>query len=265
MTGANAVRVIVTRPAHEAPRWVAQLRQRGFDAVALPLITILPAPDPAQLQAARLSLDACRAVMFVSGNAVRQFFGHGADRLKWPAGLVAWATGPGTRQALIDEGVAPGLISAPAADSAQFDSETLWMQVSPQVRQGDVVMIVRGADAAGTGRDWLSSHLAAAGAQVRTVVAYARAAPERIDGLDVNTVLDATGDATEDATRVWLFSSSQAIANLQTLLPDRDWSSARAIATHPRIAKAARDAGFGVVCESRPDIDALSAALESSR
>ncbi len=254
------MRVIVTRPEHEAPRWVAQLRQRGFDAVALPLITIFPVPDSTQLQAARDSLASCRAVMFVSGNAVRHFFGEGDCRLTWPAGLQAWATGPGTRQALIDEGVAASLVCAPDADSAQFDSETLWTQVSTQVRGGDEVMIVRGADTGGTGRDWLSSQLAAAGAQVRTVVAYTRAAPSWTKEVTVSAV-----SSESDAAPVWLFSSSQAIANLQLLLPDHDWSGASAIATHPRIAKATRDAGFGVVCESRPDIDAVSAALESLR
>ena len=41
------------------------------------------------------------------------------------------------------------------------------------------------------------------------------------------------------------------------------WDRARAIATHPRIAHAARRAGFGVVCESRPSVEAVVAALES--
>ncbi|MES2633396.1 MAG: uroporphyrinogen-III synthase [Pseudomonadota bacterium] len=257
MTGASAVRVIVTRPEHEAPRWVAQLRQRGFDAVSLPLIDILPAPDPQQLQAARASLATCRAVMFVSGNAVRHFFGEPGHKLAWPQGLQAWATGPGTRQALIDEGVAQALIASPDADSAQFDSETLWTLVSSRVREGDEIMIVRGADAAGTGRDWLSGQLAAAGAQVRTVVAYARGAP--------SALAEIAACAGQTQPQAWLFSSSQAIANLQALVPGHDWSAARAVATHPRIAQAARSAGFGVVCESRPDMDAVSAAIESLR
>ncbi len=62
---------------------------------------------------------------------------------------------------------------------------------------------------------------------------------------------------------VWLFSSSEAIANLGRLLPQQDWSGARAIATHERIAQAARNAGFGVVCPSRPAEADVVAALES--
>lgn len=62
---------------------------------------------------------------------------------------------------------------------------------------------------------------------------------------------------------VWLFSSAQALANLQRLLPGQDWSGARAVATHPRIAAAVRNAGFGVVCESRPVLAEMVASIES--
>jgi len=57
---------------------------------------------------------------------------------------------------------------------------------------------------------------------------------------------------------VWLFSSSQAVLHLQQCLPGlptRYWQAARAVATHPRIADAARAAGFGVVRLSRPTLD----------
>ena len=38
------MRIIVTRPEREALAWAEQLQARGFDAVALPLIAIGPAP-----------------------------------------------------------------------------------------------------------------------------------------------------------------------------------------------------------------------------
>ncbi|MFS2055745.1 uroporphyrinogen-III synthase, partial [Variovorax sp. CT11-76] len=46
-------------------------------------------------------------------------------------------------------------------------------------------------------------------------------------------------------------------------LPATDWRAARAIATHPRIAQAARGAGFGTVRESAPLLEALVASIES--
>ena len=46
------MRVIVTRPAGEAGRWLDELRARGFDAVALPLMAIAPVLDASVLRGA---------------------------------------------------------------------------------------------------------------------------------------------------------------------------------------------------------------------
>ncbi|HXC38669.1 MAG TPA: uroporphyrinogen-III synthase [Burkholderiales bacterium] len=256
------MRVLVTRPANEARRWVDELRRRGLDAQALPLIEIAPVAGGAAIALAWGQLDRFRAAMFVSGNAVRHFFGQKPVGAHWPAQTRAWSPGAGTRDALRAAGVDATLVDAPPPEAAQFDSETLWQQVAGQVAAGDRVLIVRGGDAQGTssGRDWLADQLVAAGAQVEFVVAYRRQ-PPRLSQEQLAQAKQATG--TNDC--VWLFSSSQAIAHLQGLLPGHDWALARAVATHPRIAKAARAAGFGVVCESRPSMDAVVAALESFR
>ena len=66
-----------------------------------------------------------------------------------------------------------------------------------------------------------------------------------------------------DADQLWLLSSSEALTNLQSLVPGIDWSAAGALATHPRIAAAARSAGFGQVIESRPALPDVVRALES--
>jgi uroporphyrinogen-III synthase len=255
------MRVIVTRPAGEAGRWLDALRARGFDSVALPLMAIAPVLDATMLREAWRNVARARAVMFVSGNAVRHFFAAQPSAGPWPATTRAWATGPGTREALLQAGVDAALIDSPPASAAQFDSETLWRQVAVQVRPGDLALIVRGGDAQGAskGRDWLADQLAAAGAKVELVVAYRRGAPE-FSPAQLQFASHAI-----DAGDVWLFSSSQAVSHLRASLPQHDWSRARAVATHARIAEAVRKAGFGVVCESRPAMDAVVAALESFR
>lgn len=255
------MRVIVTRPPSEAGRWALDLARQGFEVVALPLIDILPPPRPQELAAAWQGLEGRRAVMFVSGNAVRHFFAQRPAGAGWPATTRAWATGAGTRQALLDCGLKESQVDAPAAQAAQFDSETLWQQVSGQVREGDRVLIVRGQDqaTAGIGRPWLAGQLDAAGVGVDTVLAYVRAAPAFTD-LQRRQACEAAHGGW-----VWLFGSSQAIANLQGWLPEQSWSQARAVATHARIAQTARQAGFGVVCESLPSLAAVTAALESFR
>ncbi len=262
------MRVIVTRPEQDAAPWVNYLSERGHQVLAWPLIVIAPAPDQAPLRRAWQGLSGYRALMFVSGNAATQFAAAQesdslADWAQRAPQTRAWATGPGTRRALLGNGVAAALIDAPEA--GQFDSEALWQLVGPRVAPGQRVLIVRGSDAqatpdvsaSGVGRDWLASRLRGAGAEVEFVVAYGRSAPP-----GSAPWLALAGTAAQDGS-VWLFSSSEAIANLVQLLPQQDWSQARALATHPRIAQVARDAGFGVVWESRPSLQDVVASIES--
>lgn len=264
------MRVIVTRPQREAQDWVRELAAAGLPAQALPLIDIRPAPEPAALVRAWQQLaDAGYAgVMFVSANAVAGFFASNkAVDSVFSAGAAiktrAWSPGPGTTRALLRAGVAPERIDAPATDAAQFDSEALWQVVGPQVKPGDRVLIVRGGDAqsadtgAGSGRDWLARRLAEAGATAEFVVAYQRARPQ-FDAAQQQLAAEAAADGS-----VWLFSSSEAVHNLQACLPGQSWQAARAVATHPRIAAAARQAGFGVVRESRPALADIKASIES--
>lgn len=267
------MRVIVTRPEREAGTWVQALVERGFDAIALPLIDIRPVANPAELQAAWGRLGDYAALMFVSGVAVEHFFlsktssagvfdASGAARTRF------WGTGPGTAAALLRQGVAKDRVSVPSPDAVQLDSEALWDVVQAQVKPGDQVLIVRGGDAArhdkassggsgGYGRDWLAARLKQAGAQVEFVQAYWRVAPV-LGAAHYNIAQKAALDGS-----VWLFTSAQAVANLLVCLPQQSWAGARAMATHPRIADAARAAGFGVVWESRPGISELLASIES--
>lgn len=248
-------RVLVTRPAREARRWVEMLRQRGVNAHPLPLLAIEPLADEGALREMRQRAHDFDAWMFVSAAAVEHFLA-GAQR---PTGPRCWATGPGTEAALLAAGVPPSRIDAPGVDAEQFDSEALWRIVGPQVGTGTRVLFVRGGDESGqpAGRDWLSRQVAGAGASQETLVAYRRVQP--VLG---NDELEVARTAASDGS-VWLFSSSQAIANLRQALPGADWSGARAIATHPRIAQSASQAGFGHVLPSSADLDALVASIES--
>lgn len=273
--------LIVTRPEPDASEWVNALAQQQWPAVALPLIAIRPTRHQDALAAAwaqastspPTSPSTYQAVMFVSAQAVTHFFiaarvyeiSNNAQKSSELFGVWrAWATGPGTANALRLAGVEAFRIDAPAADAAQLDSEALWHRVQGQLSGMRRVLIVRGSDAQGemAGRDWLAQQLQARGIEVDFVRAYERHLP-------VWTVAQRAqaAQATEsvEAAAVWVFSSSEAITNLQQLLPEQAWTHARAVATHPRIAQAARNAGFGVVCESRPGLDAVLASIKSMR
>ena len=264
-------RVIVTRPAREAAHWVQQLQAQGIAAAALPLIAIGPCTDPVAQQTlarAQQQLDQYRALMFVSGNAVIYFFEQNKPLALMQQALVAtktraWAPGPGTARALVQAGFAPERIDGPASDAPQFDSESLWQQVGPQIQTGDRVLIVRGHSggvhdtAQGTGREWLARQIAAAGGLVEFVVVYERCAPTLTDA-EVALAQQSAQDGS-----VWLLSSSEAVANLAQALPTQHWGAAHALATHPRIAQAAREAGFGTVKECRPALEDVVASIES--
>lgn len=257
------MRVLVTRPAREAQRWVQELQQLGVDALALPLIEIGPAPDAGAVLQAWARLREFAAVMFVSGNAVDRFFAaRPATVAHWPAQTTrAWSPGPGTREALLLAGVPAAAIDHPDEHAQQYDSEALWAQVGAQLHCGQRMLVVRGADSdgQGAGRDWLAAQLAHRGVAVSSVVAYCRRPPQWTPG-QLQLARQGAGAGT-----VWLFSSSEAIAHLLALLPGQRWSEARAIATHPRIAQSATGAGFGVVCLSRPTLADVVASIESIR
>lgn len=262
----TAPRVLVTRPEPEASDWARQLGQRGLRAEALPLIDI--AAPRAGLQ--QLAQTRWRALMFVSGNAVQHFASTpGAhDCLRHAR---CWAPGPGTARALLAAGVPAERIDTPAPEAGQFDSEHLWPLVQAQIQPGDAVLIVRGVDAPadpaaalppeqagrGSGREWLSQRITEAGGQVRHHVAYERRPPAPGGALR-QRALAAASDGT-----VWLFSSSEAVRNLQSCLPEARWHNARALVTHPRIAEAAVQAGFGQVHATRPTLEDVAASIES--
>ena len=252
------MRVVLTRPAADAAPWSSELARRGHQVLALPLIDIAPLADTAPVQAAWRQLPALQAVMFVSANAVRHFMAARGGAT-WPAGTQAWATGPGTVAALREAQVPAGQIAAPGANAPQFDSEALWRVVMSGVKPGWRVLLVRGAGADGSiGREWLAQQLRQAGAQADQLAVYERRCPSWSASQRA-----LARDAARDGS-TWLFSSSEAIANLRTLAPDLDWAQARALATHERIAQAAREAGFGHVVQARGTLDAVVRTLESS-
>ena len=218
------MKLVLTRPEAEAPAWTQALTQAGHQVLCLPLLAFGPAPQSQALTQAWKSAHTFHAAMFVSSQAVRSFFEARPQNQAWPGRC--WATGPGTRAALLQAGVDATLIDMPPAHAAQLDSEALWSVVSNQVmppHSGPTlsVLLVRGSDA-------LATH-------------------------------DAAGHGRDGA--VWLFSSSQALQQLQRLMPEQNWSQARALATHPRIAAAVSAQGWGQVVTCKGDLGSVREAL----
>lgn len=270
---ARRLRVIVTRPADEATSWVEALQSRGWPTLALPLIGIGEPSDPAvraNLQRVRERWASFDAVMFVSSSAVQHFFaGVPVTSTADNGNTRFWAPGPGTARALTavlaGRGIAASCVDAPAADAAQFDSEHLWAVVNAQMHPGVRVLVVRGASpdaerppqTAGNGREWLIARCQEKGAQVEVCCAYERRAPQW------TAAQRAQASGARGPDSLWLFSSSEALGHLRALLPGTDWSRARAVCTHDRIASVAREIGFGWVASCRPAMEDVLRGLES--
>lgn len=251
--GAN--RLLLTRPRAQAADWLGRLAHLGVPALSLPLLAIGPAADKgAGADRAWQDLPDAALAMFVSPNAVTHFFERRPAGQGWPQQTLAACVGPGSASALRAAGVPDALIRQPAADAPQLDSEHLWPQLEAQCWQGRLALILRGEG----GRDWLSQRLRERGAEVREISVYRRGCPSLDDG--EQALLDRALAAPRQ--HVWLFSSSEAIGHLRTLAgAGVDWSQARALATHPRIAAQAQALGFGAVVLTRPDAAAVAAAF----
>ena len=246
----TAPTLLVTRPRPQCAVWLARLAELGVQAEALPLIEILPARDAASVQAAWADLPGVDLAVFVSPNAVEHFFAQ-AGGAAWPAHTLAACVGPGSAQALAERGVPAAQIVQPAADAASLDSEHLWEQLSPRrAWAGARVLLLRGDG----GREWLAERLAEAGARVEAVTVYHRAGPS-FNEAELALLARVKADPADHA---WLFSSAEAVGHLRGM----GLTGQRAIATHERIAEAARAAGFHPVVLARPDPEAVTLALK---
>lgn len=233
------MRVIVTRPMAQGQRLVGELRALGVEAVALPLIEIAGPADPQVLRRAWDELPQDALAMFVSANAVEQFFAQRPPGVSWPSSVAAGSSGPGTSAALRAAGVPASQILDPGPDGP-FDTDTLWQRkLAARDWTGRRVLVIRGE----RGRDWLAQQLREAGAQLRFVAAYRRLVPKLDDSM--RAVLAAALQQAQ--AHCWHFSSGEAVDNLAALCPGFDGSGSRALATHPRIAARARELGFSRV------------------
>lgn len=239
-------RLLVTRPRVQAQPWVDRLRQAGVDAHLLPLVDIAALDDKTPLQALWHALGEAAFVMFVSPNAVSQFFAARPAGVAWPAGLDAGCPGAGTAGALRAALLAAGGASpdrgmallAPAAGQAE-ESESLWALLRGRDWTGRRVHIVRGQ----AGRDWLAERWQEAGAHVDHLTAYTR----RVPALDADERERLALAVQAPQAHVFSLASAQAVEHLRQLAPGADWSPSTALVSHPRIDAAARRAGFLIV------------------
>jgi uroporphyrinogen III methyltransferase/synthase len=255
---------------------LALLARGGFESIEFPLIDIGPVTDAAPLHAALGELYApaplgFALVVFVSPNAIDHAFA--ALSSAWPLQIPIGVVGPGSVAALGRQGVtAPShTIISPVADATvtetptdpRYDSEALYAAIEahfgPDGLKNKRVLIVRGDG----GREWLADALSAAGANVEKVAAYRRIVPEPTmrDWERIHALLAGEPHA-------WLLTSSEGVRNLEELAREHltldetlTLKHAPLVSPHPRIAEAARQAGFDRITVSGAGDERIVQAL----
>ncbi len=172
------VRVVVTRPEHQAEGLSAAFAAAGARVEELPLLEVVPPADPAPLDraAAELAVPTAAAattgaappfdwIVFTSANAVDALFARLRARL--PPGTRCAVVGPATASALRRHGVEPDRVAG------RRDAEGLAAELSTDLSPGAAVLVPQAADA----RPELAAGLTAAGAEVTTVIAYDKRLP----------------------------------------------------------------------------------------
>ena len=164
------IRVLVTRPAHQAEPFCRRLEDAGAHVTRFPVIEIQPLDDPGASPAITGLLADASLAIFISRNAVE----HGIKPLlaadRWPPQITVGAVGRSTGKALADLGHPPDLVPATG-----FNSEALLALPQLQRLQGSRVVIFRGEG----GRETLAQALRARGATVSYAEVYRRVMPAR--------------------------------------------------------------------------------------
>lgn len=248
----TGLRVVVTRPAHQAGPLCRLIEQAGGKAEPFPVLEIAAPVNPEAARALVERLDRFDFAVFVSANAVEQGMLLLAACGRTFGSLRVLAVGEGTASALRAHGVAD--ILCPEVD---FSSEGLLglKALSEAAVRGRRVLIFRGEG----GRALLGDTLSARGAEVHYAEVYRRVRPQ---------VRETPWDRV--APDAALVTSGEGLRNLFAMMS----GTARGrlldtplVVVGERMAALARELGFrraSVVARRASDADLL-AALRSWR
>lgn len=245
----RGVRVLVTRPAHQAGPLAERIAAHGGTPVLLPTLDIAEPADPAALDAQLARLDNFDLAVFVSPNAVRAVLAR-LPVQGLPPTLRLAAVGQGTRRALNGAGARDVL-----APAERFDSEALLELLPEAAVRGRRVAILRGAG----GREWLGDELARRGAEVTHVECYRRLPPRTVDAAALTQLIEGKID-------IVTATSAEGLRNLDQIAGTSGRAALRAtplLVVGERQARAARELGFhaGLHTAARADDDAIVSAL----
>lgn len=166
----SGVRVLVTRPRHQADGLCRLIEAAGGEPIVFPVLEIGPPPDPQALDALLARLGAFHLAIFISANAVQAAVARLGG--SWPAGVKIAAVGRATAEALRTAGLPVDVVP-----TGRYDSEGLLSTEAVQEVSGQRIVIFRGDG----GREHLAETLRSRGAEVQYAECYQRLRPQGDD------------------------------------------------------------------------------------
>ena len=250
----HGLRVLVTRPTHQAEALAKEIERTGGKAILLSTIEIAEPTNPAALDRLLAHLDDFDLAIFVSPNAVRATLARLARHGSLPPGLELAAVGQATLRVLRAAMAAPVL-----APSERFDSEGLLELLPADQVAGKRILIFRGNG----GRELLGDTLAARGAQVTYAECYRRLPPRAPDPAALARLARGEID-------IITITSIEGLRNLHDMTGDAGRTRLLAtpvVVTSERQAEACRKLGFraGVHTAAQSSDAAILAALHAWR
>lgn len=233
------LRIGVTRPEGQADGVIARCLELGAEPVPMPTIRILPPDDMESVDSALARLNSFDWIVFTSANGVHGLLGRlweqGGDVRRIGSAKIA-TIGPGTAETLAEYRLRADLVPD------EYRAEALAAALGPLVT-GKRVLWAR----ANRGRDVLSNELAAAGAELETVVVYRNEDATEFDASVRSRLIAGEID--------WIGLSSPSIArNLADLVPPESrghlGTSIKLASISPVTSAAAAEVGFPIATEA---------------
>ena len=227
----RGLRVLVTRPAHQAGPLAQRIHEAGGVARLFPAVEIVDPEDLLPLNRSVDHLDSFDLAIFISPNAVNRAMDHILSRRTLPAGLRLACVGRGSARELQRLGYTDVITPQDRADS-----EALLALPALQSVAEKKIVIFRGDD----GRAMLGDVLTARGASVEYVECYRRIRPKT----DASSLIDDWRQGELDIVSV---TSTQGLKNLYALLGAAGRScllSTPIVVLSERTARTCRELGF---------------------
>lgn len=227
----SGVRVLVTRPAHQAGNLCRLIEEQGGTAIRFPTLDIVSRDDAGEITKTLANLDRFQWVVFISANAVNFALKANGGRIGRLKSVRYAAVGRSTAQAMTVAGLPVDLVP-----ESGYNSEALLAMPQMQQVEGKHCLIVRGEG----GREELANTLRSRGANVEYLEVYKRVIPD-VDSSEVFRLLE------QNRPDVITITSGEALQNLLTMLGAGNhklMSAIPLVVVSDRIRCAAADMGF---------------------